>query len=221
MGVNTGNVENIWAPQVRSDIGFRGNGVLLAVLDTGIDYDHTDLKSNTWQNLGENYDDGHTLEHVNGSWQLDSGDLNNADDDRNGYRDNPVGSDFYTPDSDPMDANNHGSHVAGIASAASKNNKSISELSWNSILMAIKITDATEPFTGGRIYDGIFYAVDNGAHIVNCSFFCYFYSFAQYSAVSQAHQNNCIVSAGAGNTKGWPRIVQYPAALSSQQNIIA
>lgn len=136
--------------------------------------------------------------------------------DANGF----FGKDFTTdpPNNYPKDDICHGTHIAGIASAVTNNNKGISGVSWSSKLMAVKITGATQPITNDRIYDGIHYAVDNGGDILNCSFYCYVYSSTQDSAMSYAYQNNCIVSVCAGNTKGWPRFVQYPAALSSKYN---
>src|SRR5690606_14977192 len=75
---------------------------------------HTDLHSNVWNNLGEDFDnDGRTLEWNGSSWVLDPGDLNGIDDDNNGYIDDLVGWDFAENDNDPMDDNGHGTHVAG------------------------------------------------------------------------------------------------------------
>ena len=69
--------------------------VLVGITDTGIDWQHPDLANNIWQNLAEDADgDGHVLEYINGQWQLDPGDLDQIDQDGNGYVDDLIGWDF-------------------------------------------------------------------------------------------------------------------------------
>ncbi len=102
-----------------------GSGeVVLAVLDTGVDYRHEDLAANLWRNPGE----------VPG---------NGADDDGNGFVDDVFGYDFAADrwgnnDSDPMDIDTHGSHVAGIIAAAGDNGVGVCGVNWNARVMALK-----------------------------------------------------------------------------------
>jgi serine protease AprX len=111
---NTWNVEKINAHQVWSTVSVDGTGVKVGVLDTGNDYNHTDLHANIWNNLSEDVDgDGHTLEWNGSKWVLDPGDLNGIDNDGNGYIDDLIGWDFGSNDNNPMDDNGHGTHVAG------------------------------------------------------------------------------------------------------------
>ena len=68
---------------------------VIAVIDTGVDWDHEDLQSNIWQNLAEDADsDGHTMEFDGTQWVLDPGDLNGIDDDLNGFTDDLIGWNF-------------------------------------------------------------------------------------------------------------------------------
>lgn len=90
----------------------------VAIMDTGIEWAHPDLKENIWQNLKEDADQDSTTVVWNGStWILDPGDLNGIDDDNNGYIDDVIGWDFIHNDNNPMDDNGHGTHVSGIIGA--------------------------------------------------------------------------------------------------------
>lgn len=105
-------VERIGAPGVW-DMGYHGEGVVIANIDTGVNYTHTDLRDHIWQNLGEDANDnGRTFYENTGT--LDPGDLNGVDDDGNGFVDDLIGWDFASNDHDPMDGHGHGTNTAGI-----------------------------------------------------------------------------------------------------------
>jgi subtilisin family serine protease len=93
--------------------------IIVGVIDTGIDYTHPDLSDNIWVNPGEIAD-------------------NNRDDDGNGYIDDVHGWDFFNNDNDPMDDNDHGTHVAGTIAAAGNNSTGISGVGWDIKVMALK-----------------------------------------------------------------------------------
>ncbi len=98
-------VERIRAPELW-DLGITGQGVILANIDTGTNYDHMDLIDHIWVNPGEDLDGDGVV--------MDPDDLNGVDDDGNGYVDDLIGWDFVDQDNDPMDEDGHGSHTAGI-----------------------------------------------------------------------------------------------------------
>jgi len=102
---NAWGVEWINAHTVWTTYNITGKGVVVSVVDTGTDYNHSDLTNNIWVNPGEDIDGDGVV------W--DSGDLNGVDDDGNGYVDDLVGYDFGYADNNPMDDYGHGTHCAG------------------------------------------------------------------------------------------------------------
>ena len=128
--------------------------VIIAILDTGVDYNHEDLKPNMWVNGGE----------IAG---------NNIDDDKNGFIDDVNGvsvvSNKEAHSGDPMDFNGHGTHCAGIAAAAGKNDKGIVGVAYGCRIMAIKAGQYAGIFSTTDIAEGVYYAIENGADIINMS----------------------------------------------------
>ena len=91
----------------------------IAVIDTGVDYLHPDLQANVWTNPDE----------IAG---------NGIDDDYNGYIDDIHGYDFYDEDSDPMDTNNHGTHVAGTIAGVANNGQGVAGVNWHGQIVALR-----------------------------------------------------------------------------------
>ncbi|HEX8246735.1 MAG TPA: S8 family peptidase, partial [Pyrinomonadaceae bacterium] len=113
----------ISAPQAW-DLTTGSANVVVANIDTGINYNHEDLAANMWTNPGE----------TNG---------NNIDDDGNGFVDDYYGYDFFFSDANPQDENGHGTHTAGTIGAVGNNNVGVVGINWNVRLMAIKIYNST------------------------------------------------------------------------------
>ena len=154
--------------------------VIVAVIDSGIDLNHPDLRANLWTNPGE----------IPG---------NGRDDDGNGYVDDIHGIDLADPASadGPMDDFGHGTHVAGTI-AATPNNGGVVGVAWRARLMAIRVGDQNG-FLNSAILDGLDYAVHNGARIVNASYGGPGYSQAMKDAYSRAGDVGVMVICAAGN----------------------
>ena len=112
----------IQAPAVWSSFSTGSSNVVIADIDTGIDYLHPDLAANMWRNPGE----------IPG---------NGVDDDGNGYVDDVYGIDTYNHDSDPADDNGHGTHVAGTIAAVGNNGIGVVGVNWTARVLACKFMD--------------------------------------------------------------------------------
>ncbi len=122
----------------------------VAIIDTGIDLNHPDLKDNVWTNPAE----------VDG---------NGIDDDGNGYVDDLHGYDFREGNPDVTDQNNHGTHLAGIIGALGNNGIGVTGINWKVSLMPLKFTDGQGNGTTALAVEAINYAIHNGANIINAS----------------------------------------------------
>ena len=176
------------------------SSVIVAVIDTGVDYNHEDLKQNIWVNSAETPDNG-------------------IDDDRNGYVDDYYGVDIVAKSGNGNDDHGHGTHVAGII-AAQNNNLGIVGLAYNCKIMPIKAGNHSGYFLQSDIAKAVLYAYDNGAEVINMSFGGTACSQAVQDALMTAYAR-CVLVASAGNdgapnepVPGYPCIPNYPAALS-------
>ena len=146
--------------------------VLLASVDSGVQWDHPDLVDNIWQNLGEDADgDGKTIEYINDEWVLDPGDINGVDDDGNTYADDLIGWDpsgiSGGDDNDPnTQVHSHGTHVAGTLAAATNNGIGVASAAFNSSILPVKCTrDNNDEETINDGYPGIQYAAKAGYYL--------------------------------------------------------
>ena len=238
--IEADNAWNLWDIDGGQTPG--NQSILLASIDTGVDWDHPDLRDNIWNNLGEDADgDGVTIIQQGGSWIFDPGDQNAIDDDGNGYIDDFIGWDSsgYSggEDNDPMPppgVNNggtwaHGTHVAGLLSARTNNNTGIASVAFNSKIMCVKVStgDQSYPYiTHG--YDGILYAAQAGYDagtftIMNNSWGGIGYSQYEQAIINVAHNDyNAIVLAAGGNGDdngfGTDEFAHYP---SSYDNVLS
>ena len=152
---------------------------VIAIIDTGVDWDHPDLDDNIWTNWNE----------IPG---------NGTDDDGNGYVDDTRGWDWINSDNDPTDDNSHGTHVAGIAAAESNNATGIAGIAWNARLMPLKMLQSSGSGSSSNLAIAIEYASDNGATILNMSLGSYANSGTVENALINAYVNSVLVAA-AGN----------------------
>jgi subtilisin family serine protease len=165
----------------------RGLGVVVAVTDSGVDYNHPDIKANVWRNPGE----------VAG---------NGIDDDNNGYVDDVRGWDFIgsdamspTPDNDPADGTGHGTHVAGTIAAVGNNGLGVVGVAWRAKVIPLRALDDTGSGTDSTLASAIIYAADRGADVINASWGGEGNSQALTDAVNYAHAMGAVFVAAAGN----------------------
>ena len=203
--LRSGNLQKSWDLLRTRGIAAGGDSsVVVAVIDTGVDYTHEDLKDNIWVNTKE----------IPG---------NGIDDDGNGYIDDVYGVDLETGRDSGMDDNGHGTHVAGII-AASNNHIGVVGLAYNVKIMPIKAGMASGFFNQSQIAKGILYAYNNGADVINMSFGGSASTIAVQDALETAY-TRCVLVAAAGNdgapNEGLLARPTYPAALSYVMGVMS
>lgn len=178
--------------------------VLVGIVDSGIDYRHTDLRANLYTNPGEdpwsNPDDPTTG--------------NKIDDDGNGLVDDWKGYDFYTDTNNPYDENGHGTHVAGIIGATGNNNLGVAGVCWQVRLLPLRFLDASGNGNVGDAIEAIDYGVRMGVRVFNNSWGGADKSTFLEDAVRRAHDANALFVAAAGNDGvNTDTAPEYPACL--------
>ncbi|SVD84813.1 uncharacterized protein METZ01_LOCUS437667, partial [marine metagenome] len=211
--------------------------IILASVDTGVNWKHPDLANNIYQNLGEDADgDGQTIIYSGGQWVFDPGDLNGIDDDNwdnnaSTYIDDLVGfevSGGSYGDNDPNPPSggwgwSHGTHVAGLLSATTNNNTGIASTAFNCSILPVKCTADDEDnnyISNG--FEGMLYAAQAGYHaegfvIINCSWGGLGSNIFEQASINTMHNNyNVVIFAAAGNDN--IEQAHYP---SSYDNVIS
>lgn len=188
---------------------------VIAILDTGVDINHPDLKANIWTNTAEN----------------------GNDEDANGFIGDVHGWDFISCDADVSDENNHGTHCAGIAAAVGNNGKGIVGANPNALIMPVRVLNEVGEGDVAIIVEGIDYAIACGADVLSMS---YGYmcpcgpSEAERDALLEASQYAILVAAAGnsgvcmnsahqglhGNPDAMP-IPSFPAAFSFVIGVMA
>lgn len=167
------------------DITTGDSNIVIAVLDTGVDYSHLDLQANIFRNSGDCNSDG-------------------IDDDGDGYVDDCYGIDTVNGDSDPMDDNGHGTHVAGIIGADGDNGVGVSGVAWHVKILPCKFLDATGNGTVADAVACLDYVAamkDRGVNIIatNNSWGGLPYSRALADAISAQTQRGILFVTASGN----------------------
>ena len=177
---------------------------IVAVIDSGIDLQHSDLKDNIWRNVKEVPNDG-----------IDN-DSNGYIDDFYGYNFNSYDDGFW--DNDPTDDHGHGTHVAGIVASRSHNGKGIAGVCPNCKVMAVKVINKSGHLLFSDAVTAVYYAGNNGARVLNNSWGCNWYFFngcdstAMKDAIVWARGIGVLFVAAAGNAHNdLAQVPFYPA----------
>jgi subtilisin family serine protease len=184
------NVEGAWKTNSGSA------SVLVANIDSGIDYNHQDLINNIWRHPSEVADDG-------------------IDNDGNGFVDDTLGWDFVNSDNRPWDDNGHGTHTAGTIGATGGNGVGLSGVAKKVSLLPLKFLSASGEGTTENAVRAIRYAVAAGAQILSNSWGGETYSRALEDAIAFADSQGVLFVAAAGNdASDNDSLPMYPAAYN-------
>ncbi|MCY3765717.1 MAG: S8 family serine peptidase [Gemmatimonadetes bacterium] len=183
--------------------------VVIAIIDSGVDYTHEDLADNIWINT------------------VEASGRPGVDDDNNGYVDDvrgwdfthtptlPAKGDYLSPDNDPMDESSHGTRVAGIAAAVTDNGLGIAGVAPDAALMSLRAGVTLQSnltfLEEDDLAAAILYAVENGAHIINMSWGGPESAFLIRDAVRYAAGSGLVLVSSAGNSGEFG--LSYPAAM--------
>ena len=187
--------------------------VIVAVIDTGIDERHEDLKNNLWTNLGETGLDSNGRDKA----------TNGIDDDKNGFIDDVHGWNFVSSNNKLDDNHGHGTHIAGIIGAEAGNKKGISGISPEVSLMVLKYFDPKVPNNDNlkNTISAIEYAVRMGAHVINYSGGGTDFSQEEHDVVAKAEAKGILFVAAAGNERSNSDKFHYYPADYKLKNIIS
>jgi subtilisin family serine protease len=197
-GTNDADIDapEAWDTQTGSD------STLVAVIDTGVDYNHPDLAANIWTNPGEIPNDG-------------------MDNDNNGYIDDVRGWDFANDDNDPLDDNLHGTHVAGTIGAVGNNGVGVAGVNWHVKIMPLKFLSSDGSGTLADAISAILYAANNKARVMNNSWGGGGFSQALLDAINIADNAGALFVAAAGNDgTDNDQIANYPSNYDAP-NVVA
>lgn len=190
-------VDRVNAPEVWNASGSTGEGIVVAVIDSGVDYTHPDLVNNIWRNVDE----------IPG---------NNFDDDANGLIDDVMGWNVVHNNGNIMDYRGHGTAIAGVI-AAESNGFGITGIAPNAEIMPIRVFDEFGSTQPNQVVDAINYALLNGADVINLSLGSDFPSPEEEEAIRIASENGVTVVMAAGNDGGiYPN---YPAYYATNNGI--
>jgi hypothetical protein len=187
-----------WIGAANSPQTATGRGVKIAVLDSGVNYNHVDLRANIAVNEAE----------TQGSKE---------DTDKNGFPGDYAGFDFANYDASPNDDTGHGTHVAGLAAGA------VGGVATEAQIIPVKVLNANGDGDTGSIAAGIYYAVDRGADILCLSFGSD--TLAMNSglkpALEYARKKNVLVVAAAGNSRRNIDVKPHFPAAIEMENLVA
>ena len=184
------------------DITTGASSAVVAIVDTGVNYNHSDLVSNILVNTAEVP-------------------ANGIDDDSNGYIDDYLGYDFYSNDGDPVDENGHGTHCAGIAAARGDNSVGVVGIAWGASVLPVRVLGPGGGGTDGDVAAGVLYAVQRGASVISLSLGGSSPSTVIDSAIDYARIQGALVVVAAGNESENNDIFPSYPANSELDNVVS
>lgn len=185
------------------DISTGSDKVTVAIIDTGVNFNHEDLVDNIWMNEAE----------ANGQPEID--------DDGNGYVDDVMGYNFYDNDADADDTNGHGTMTAGIVGAKGNNGVGVAGVNWNVKILPLKYSYSDYGGTLANVLRAMEYAIDKNADIILTPFSSTESSELLLQAIERAQQKNILVVASAGNDTDDNDVTpKYPASYEAE-NVIS
>lgn len=188
------------------DISEGNEEIIIAVIDTGVDYFHPDLVGSIWSNHAED---------LNQNGVFDSEDINGIDDDNNGFIDDVIGWDFTNRagfpfdtlggdylnwDNDPFDEHFHGTFVSGIIGASVNNGIGIAGVVPNTKIMILRAFDTNGTGDEDDVASAVIYAVNMGANIINMSFGDDKFSNVLKDVLQYAYDNGVVLVGSSGNS---------------------
>ncbi|MCX7046543.1 MAG: S8 family serine peptidase [Candidatus Sumerlaeota bacterium] len=176
--------------------------VIVAVIDTGVDYTHPDLAANIWINTGE----------IPG---------NGIDDDGNGFVDDIYGYDFANGDANPMDDHGHGTHCSGTIGGVGNNGMGVAGVNWNVRIMAMKFLDAGGSGSTADAISCIQYATRMGANVMSNSWGGSPFEQSLMDAITAADGAGILFIAAAGNDSTNNDVTPHYPSSYDCPNIIA
>ncbi len=220
-GLGWVNAAGAWAAST-------GEGITLAVIDTGIEPGHPALREALWHNPAEDLDgDGVLLPDGAGGWMLDPADLNGIDEDGNGFVDDllgwdftdappfPAPGDYLQPDNEPWDEHGHGTLVAGLA-AGRDPEQELWGLAPGCRLLPLRAGNSLGWLQEDDVAAALLYAADAGARVVNMSFGDSEAGALLEDVIRHLHARGVVLVASSGNTgteaAHWPS--GFPEVLS-------
>ena len=202
MNNTASQLNDIDAPQAW-DIYTGDPNYRVAVIDTGIDFNHPDLQGNIWNNPGEIANDG-------------------IDNDGNGYIDDVSGWNFVTNTNNPQDGNGHGTHVSGTIAAKGNNGIGVAGVAWNAKIVPLKFLSDTGSGTTANAIKAIDYCTANGIKLSNNSWGGGLFDSLLLQAITNAGAADHLFIAAAGNSAlNIDVSLSYPASynLSNMVNV--
>lgn len=185
--------------------------VVVAVIDTGIDWKHPDLIDNMWTNPGESGRDAQGRDKRK----------NGVDDDNNGYVDDWRGWDFINNDNDPMDDNGHGTHCAGIIGATGNNARGVAGINWQVSLVGLKFISKEGSGDTDHAVQAVEYAANMGIPITNNSYGGEESNQIFTEVIQYAAERGVLFVAAAGNSSSEnDRTPHYPSGYDNN-NIVS